>query len=182
MSGSPHYSHYPIHVVLISIGAAFSAMILLARPEALQVDAPPSVDTAPPEPAEYDRDTSESEKIRRALEDEQLYRQPGLSVSELARQVGVPEYRLRHLIHHHLGYRNFNALLHHYRIAEVCAALEDPAKDNTPVLTLALSSGYQSINPFNRAFRASKGMTPTEYRRTQQHTNSLNSSPTSKNA
>ena len=34
-----------------------------------------------------------------------------------------------------------------------------------PVLTIALDSGFQSLGPFNRAFKADTGMTPTEYRK-----------------
>jgi AraC-like DNA-binding protein len=34
-----------------------------------------------------------------------------------------------------------------------------------PVLTIAMDAGFQSIGPFNRAFRAQTAMTPTEYRR-----------------
>ncbi len=33
-----------------------------------------------------------------------------------------------------------------------------------PILTIALTVGYNSINPFNRAFRDTKGMTPSAYR------------------
>jgi AraC-like DNA-binding protein len=34
-----------------------------------------------------------------------------------------------------------------------------------PVLTRALDAGFQSIGPFNRAFKANTGLTPTEFRR-----------------
>ena len=34
-----------------------------------------------------------------------------------------------------------------------------------PVLTIALDTGFQSIGPFNRAFKAHTGLTPTEYRK-----------------
>jgi AraC-like DNA-binding protein len=33
------------------------------------------------------------------------------------------------------------------------------------VLTIAMDAGFQSIGPFNRAFKAETGMTPTEFRR-----------------
>ena len=36
-----------------------------------------------------------------------------------------------------------------------------------PVLSIALESGFQSIGPFNRAFKAATGLTPTEFRREQ---------------
>ena len=35
----------------------------------------------------------------------------------------------------------------------------------SPILTIAMDSGFQSIGPFNRAFKAATGQTPTEYRR-----------------
>jgi AraC-like DNA-binding protein len=34
-----------------------------------------------------------------------------------------------------------------------------------PVLTIALDAGFSSLGPFNRAFKADTGLTPTEYRR-----------------
>jgi len=34
-----------------------------------------------------------------------------------------------------------------------------------PVLTIALDAGFQSLAPFNRAFKADTGLTPTEFRR-----------------
>jgi AraC-like DNA-binding protein len=36
-----------------------------------------------------------------------------------------------------------------------------------PILTLALDLGYASLSPFNRAFKAHTGLTPSEYRRTK---------------
>ena len=42
--------------------------------------------------------------------------------------------------------------------------LSNPIKKDLPVLTIALSLGYQSISPFNQAFRELVGQTPTQYR------------------
>ena len=36
-----------------------------------------------------------------------------------------------------------------------------------PILTIALDAGFQSLGPFNRAFKVQTGMTPTEFRRQQ---------------
>ena len=57
-----------------------------------------------------------------------------------------------------------NAVLVQKRIREATEALGDASKADLPVLTIALEAGYQSINPFNRAFRELHGMTPTAYR------------------
>jgi AraC-like DNA-binding protein len=102
--------------------------------------------------------------VRRAFVEQHLHRDGELTVASLAQKLAMPEYRLRKLIHEQLGYRNFNALLHDYRIAEASRDLADPAKRSLPILTIALTVGYNSINPFNRAFRDAKGMTPSAFR------------------
>lgn len=96
---------------------------------------------------------------------ERIYRQEGLAIGTLAARFDVPEYRLRRAINEGLGYRNFNAFLNHYRIEDAKAALSDPAQREVPVLTIAMDAGFQSIGPFNRAFKAETGMTPSEFRR-----------------
>jgi AraC-like DNA-binding protein len=82
----------------------------------------------------------------------------------VAARVGVPEYRLRRLINQRLGHRNFAAYLNGFRLAEVKAALADPAQRDVPILTIALDAGFGSLAPFNRAFRDAEGMTPSDYR------------------
>lgn len=96
---------------------------------------------------------------------QKMYLETGLSVASLALKLSVPEYRLRNLINQNLGYRNFNSMLHEYRIAEACEMLSDAKQASLPILTIALSIGYQSINPFNKAFRDIKGMTPSQFRK-----------------
>jgi AraC-like DNA-binding protein len=95
---------------------------------------------------------------------ERIYRQEGLSIGGLAARLDLPEYRLRQAINEGLGYRNFNAFLNRYRIDDAKAALSDPTQREVPVLTIAMDAGFQSIGPFNRAFKADTGMTPTEFR------------------
>jgi AraC-like DNA-binding protein len=41
----------------------------------------------------------------------------------------------------------------------------DPTQKQVPVLTIAMDAGFQSIGPFNRAFKVATGQTPTEFRR-----------------
>jgi AraC-like DNA-binding protein len=94
-----------------------------------------------------------------------LYRDPELTLSAVADQLGLPDYRLRDLIHNRLGHRNFPAFVNAYRLAEVEQNLIDPALVRRPILTLALEAGFGSIGPFNRAFRERHGLTPSEYRK-----------------
>ncbi len=161
---------YPIHALAVTAQMLVTLGICVVLMPAGIAGFVDPLALAQPAPEAPDTSTAEVDalRIRKALEEDHVYRQAGLTVAGLAAELGLPEYRLRRLIHDHLGYRNFNALLHEYRIAEVCAALADPARNGTPVLTLALSAGYQSLTPFNRAFKAGKGLTPTEYRHQSQ--------------
>jgi AraC-like DNA-binding protein len=103
--------------------------------------------------------------LERLMTTERAYRQEGLTIGSLAQQLGLPEYRMRRLINQALGHRNFNSFVNRYRIAEAKAALADPSQAEVPVLTIALDAGFSSLGPFNRAFKAETGMTPTEFRR-----------------
>ncbi|MGY4303647.1 AraC-like DNA-binding protein [Bradyrhizobium sp. USDA 4369] len=77
----------------------------------------------------------------------------------------MPEYRLRQAINEGLSHRNFNAFLNRYRLEDAKAALSDPGQRDVPILTIAIDAGFQSIGPFNRAFKAATAMTPSEFRR-----------------
>lgn len=130
-------------------------------PDATPAAASPPADLTPADPAEAELAAA----LARAMTVERLYQDAELSVAGLAQRLAVPEYRLRRLINQRLGHRNFSAYLNSHRLAEVSAALADPARAHLPVLTLALTAGFGSIGPFNRAFKAATGLTPTEFRR-----------------
>jgi AraC-like DNA-binding protein len=103
--------------------------------------------------------------LMRLMADERIYRHDNVTIGKLATKLGIPEYRLRRLINQRLGYRNFNVFLNNHRIEEAKAALVDPTQAEVPVITIAMDAGFQSLGPFNRAFKATTGVTPTEYRR-----------------
>jgi AraC-like DNA-binding protein len=103
--------------------------------------------------------------LTRLMADDRIYRDEQMTIGMLALRLAVPEYRLRRLINQRLGYRNFNVFLNDHRIAEAKAALADPSQAQVPVITIAMDAGFQSLGPFNRAFKATTGVTPSEYRR-----------------
>lgn len=103
-------------------------------------------------------------QIRKALHDDQLYLQPDLKVAELARRFAVSEYRISRAIHQHFDARNFNQLVNALRVRHAQTLLADPAKQHWPVLVIGLESGFASVGPFNRAFKAIHGCTPGEFR------------------
>ena len=139
--------------------ASGSDLFIAAAPTRLAPDADEIAD--PERPA----DLKLIETLKRLMQTERLYRHDGVTIGTLAAKLAVPEYRLRRVINQRLGHRNFNVFLNSYRIAEAKAALADPAQSEVPVTTIALDAGFQSLGPFNRAFKTETGLTPTEYRR-----------------
>ncbi|MET0282242.1 MAG: helix-turn-helix domain-containing protein, partial [Steroidobacteraceae bacterium] len=84
--------------------------------------------------------------------------------ADLARQLGVAEYKVTRTISGTLGFRNFNQMVSQVRIERARAMLARADLAHLPVLTIALDCGFGSIGPFNRAFKLETGLTPTAYR------------------
>jgi AraC-like DNA-binding protein len=103
-------------------------------------------------------------RLRRSMEEERVYREEGLTIAALARRLQTHEHKVRLLINSRLGYRNFNAFLHRYRIDEARVLLSDPARSHEGVAQVAYQVGYRSLGPFNKAFKELTGLTPTEFR------------------
>jgi AraC-like DNA-binding protein len=155
--------------VLAGLAAAFALLTLradrsLAGPLAVEARRPSPDEAAEPSAVD-DQEDALVARLRQLMEEEKVYRQEGFGVAALVAALNVPEYRLRRLINQRLGHRNFSSFVNGYRLAEATAALADPAQADVPILTIALDAGFQSIGPFNRAFKAHTGMTPTAYRK-----------------
>jgi AraC-like DNA-binding protein len=149
-------------IAVLTLGMLLAAMRFdfVSLSQAIRKVTEPAAETELEGSEIFDVDT-----FNRAFKDGRLYREAGLTISMLAKKLNIPEYRLRSFIHKQLGFRNFNAMLHEYRIEDASQVLSDRESQNLPVLTIALSVGYQSITPFNNAFRQIKGVTPSEYRK-----------------
>lgn len=166
-SGS--YANYQAHLILMACNLGIVGFLLIRLMGGniapyLEAEGLPSEAASARNAPRRSEDAAALTRLTALLEKDRIYREPGLSLQRLAERVGLPEYRLRRLIHEELGYRNFNAFLHHYRVRDACAQLADPAMRRIPVLTIALSVGYRSVNTFNRGFREVMGVTPSAYR------------------
>lgn len=93
----------------------------------------------------------------------QVYREPELKVADLAQRLGVAEHKLSRLITRGLGEKNFNQMLNRHRVAYACKRLLDP-DDKASILGISGDAGFGSLGPFNRAFKAVTGKTPTGFR------------------
>jgi AraC-like DNA-binding protein len=152
-------------VLACIVAAIVYAMMRVDAADLLPASVAAPTISAQPVPADESADQKLIDALMRLMADERIYRQENITIGVLAGRLKIPEYRLRRLINQRLGYRNFNVFLNNHRIEEAKTALADPAQAEVPVITIAMDAGFQSLGPFNRAFKAVTGVTPTEYRR-----------------
>ena len=112
-------------------------------------------------------------RLIQAIDEQERWREEGLTISTLATHLATPEHHLRRLINESLGYRNFAAFINERRISAAKLMLVNAGKARTSIATIAFDVGFGSLGPFNRAFRESTGLTPTDWRKTAQADRSI---------
>ncbi len=122
----------------------------------------PGARKAAPSPAANDEGLAQ--RILRAIEAERRFATPDLKIADLAASLGEQDYKVTQCITGFLGYRNFNHLINARRIDYAKELLSDPDHEGRPILSIAFDCGFNSIGPFNRAFKSHVGMTPREFR------------------
>ena len=113
----------------------------------------------------YSHEQKHLKRVIELMEVEHFYQQDDATIANLAKQVPMQEYKLRQLINGEMNFRNFNDFLNFYRIKEISQKLEHKALNHIPVLTFALESGFRSLSTFNKAFKETHGVSPTQYRK-----------------
>jgi AraC-like DNA-binding protein len=104
-------------------------------------------------------------RIEKLMSEDFVYRKAGLTISSLAKLVNIQEHKLRRLINQQLGYRNFNSYLNHYRISEAKSILADSSRSEVSIFVVAMDVGFNSLAPFNKAFKSETGSSPSDYRK-----------------
>lgn len=103
------------------------------------------------------------DRLLDAMETEQLYTRPDLTLVELADHLEISPHSLSEAINTQLE-QNFFDLVNRYRLARIQQDLADPKKNHYTVLALAFSAGFGSKSSFNHLFKKHTGKTPSEYR------------------
>ncbi|WP_394221309.1 helix-turn-helix domain-containing protein [Alteromonas gracilis] len=113
-----------------------------------------------------------AEQIKTLLLNDALYLKANLKIADIAQKLGVPEYRVSNALRHNLKARNFNQHVNALRIQHAKKLLADEDKQKWTVLVVGLESGFASVGPFTRAFKAATGFTPNQYRQRLSQTES----------
>ena len=108
-------------------------------------------------------DPAVAARIRQALEGDELYRNPTLTLAELAAHTGLAPKLISYTINAGFG-QSFNDLVNGLRVAEVQRRLAGPDAKRLTLLGIALESGFNSKTTFNRIFKELAGVVPRDYR------------------
>lgn len=134
----------------------------------LQVDPAHKNSSLQPKTLQVDKLKTTEAKLYAQLNDQlieqELWRDPNLTIAKLAKRIGIGEHKLRAFINKRLGYRNFSEFLQTYRLAAIKRMLADPAQQEESLLSIAFACGFNSTSTFNRVFRQMENVTPSEYR------------------
>ncbi len=175
--GAPSWLEYPrliFHLVWVSCFAAFGAVQgpAFAHEPCPEGNAAASIGVGRPSGTEgggdrYRRSGLDGARMRRiavrlrqAMHERPLYRDPQLSLRSLSAEIGVSENYVSQTLNVEIGQKFFD-FVNAYRIE---AAKRELARGNGSTLVVALDVGFNSRSTFNAAFRKHAGTTPSAYR------------------
>lgn len=152
---------------------AFTAFILgyytMRQPEIFKL---PPVDAAPTEQIQEEQEKAASmsaeemavikKSLEQVMKNNQPYRNPGLSLTDLAEMTGTSPHSLSRVVNEGYG-MNFNDFINAYRVEEFKRLVQLEEYRNQTLLAIAFAVGFNSKSAFNRSFKKLEDCTPREY-------------------
>ena len=102
-------------------------------------------------------------KMTALMDKEMLYRNPALTLTEIAEKLGIAPRYVSQIINEMFQY-NFHDFVNRYRIEESKRLLSQP-KQHLNIMGIALDAGFNSKSAFNSAFKRHTGITPKEFKK-----------------
>lgn len=103
-----------------------------------------------------------NDQLIQILKTQKAYKDPELSLSGMASQIGISNHQLSELINSHHG-QGFSQLVREYRVADAKTQLIEQPKAS--VLSIGLDVGFSSQSNFYTAFKEITGETPGQFRK-----------------
>ncbi|TVR63588.1 MAG: AraC family transcriptional regulator [Spirochaetaceae bacterium] len=152
---------YAPAVAMMLTTYAFSLMVLIAPGVLILGGKKPR--NEPPAGIEESEIASIVDRFRAQLQSD-VYRDTELTITRLAKKIGVHPYRLSLVINHVYG-KNFSQLIHDHRLEYFLERTRAGDLEKYTILRLAFEAGFPSKSTFHRVFRERFGASPGEYLR-----------------
>jgi len=105
-----------------------------------------------------------AQDVLRLMEDEKMFKEEGLTVKQVADELGVQLYVVSQSINLALG-KNFFELVNGYRVEEAKKMIMDDRFSHLSMVGIGFESGFSSKTAFNTAFKKHTGLTPSEFKK-----------------
>jgi len=103
------------------------------------------------------------EKINNHMTLSKPYLNPDLTLLQLASDLGITPHILSQIINDQYKL-NFFDFVNEYRVREFKDAVVDPKNKSFSLLGIAFECGFNSKSAFNRMFKKSTGLTPSQFK------------------
>ncbi|MFD2567710.1 helix-turn-helix domain-containing protein [Pseudotenacibaculum haliotis] len=104
------------------------------------------------------------DKLTQVIEEQKIYLNPNLTLSEFSKTAGVSPKDLSKYLNDSLN-MNFSEYMNYYRVEEVKKLMATPEASKYTLVTLAERAGFNSKSSFNAIFKKVTGMTPSSYKK-----------------
>ena len=101
-----------------------------------------------------------SEKLEKIMIDKSLYKNPNLSLQDLAQELTISSHQLSQFLNNNLG-KNFTSFINEFRINEACKIIT--SNDKLTLESIGYDVGFNSKSTFFAAFKKHTGTTPLNY-------------------
>lgn len=106
-------------------------------------------------------------KVNELVEEEDLHKNPDLTLAELSSVVGVSSRAVSESIRYYSG-SSFNNFINEFRVMDSMKLLEDESNNHLSLEAVMSECGFASRSTFYSAFDKVCGMTPNQYRKVSQ--------------
>jgi AraC-like DNA-binding protein len=106
-----------------------------------------------------------AKNLEKVMKEEQPYLNKNLSLNLLAGKLNSRKHILSYVLNTHYNV-NFYNYINNFRIDYCKALLKNPKKQHLSIEGIALEGGFGSKSTFNTLFKKQSGMTPTQYKNT----------------
>ena len=100
------------------------------------------------------------------FEEDALYQEPQLKISEVATRLNVSPHQLSQVINSQFG-NSFFEFVNTFRVEALQKKLRNPANKRYTILALAYDCGFNSKASLNRIFKKQTNQTPSQYQKIQ---------------
>ena len=108
-----------------------------------------------------------AEILEKGMKEEKWFKNPSLSLREVAENVNISSNKLSWLLNERIG-QNFNEYINSFRLENFKENALNPANSHLTLLAIAYDSGFNSKSVFNAFFKKAEGITPKTWLRSNQ--------------